>query len=139
MVVCQTDVVKYMLQKPILSGRIGKWAYALTEYDLTYETLPAMKGQVLADFITDHRVDVEKEVNCVNVCPWHLFFDDSVCKEGQGISYVLVSPNGLVHETLIRIEYPCTNNQIEYEALLLGLTHLNSMGVKHVDVFGILY
>ena len=25
-VVCQTDVLKHMLQKPILSGRIGEWA-----------------------------------------------------------------------------------------------------------------
>ena len=33
-VVCQTDVIKHMLQKPILSGRIGKWTYALVEYDL---------------------------------------------------------------------------------------------------------
>ena len=33
-VVCQTDVLKHMLQKPILSGRIGKWAYVLVEYDL---------------------------------------------------------------------------------------------------------
>src|SRR6185312_10265638 len=32
-VVCQTDVIKHMLQKPILSGRIGKWAYASVEYD----------------------------------------------------------------------------------------------------------
>ena len=33
-VVCQTDVIKHILQKPILSGRIGKWAYALVEYGL---------------------------------------------------------------------------------------------------------
>jgi hypothetical protein len=38
-VVCQTDVIKYMLQKLILSGRIGKWAYALVEYDLSCEPL----------------------------------------------------------------------------------------------------
>ena len=38
-VVCQTDVIKYMMQKPILSGRIGKWAYALIEYDLACEPL----------------------------------------------------------------------------------------------------
>jgi hypothetical protein len=25
----QTDVIKYMLQNPIMIGRIGKWAYAL--------------------------------------------------------------------------------------------------------------
>jgi hypothetical protein len=33
-VVGQTDVIKYMLQNPIMSGRIGKWAYAFIEYDL---------------------------------------------------------------------------------------------------------
>jgi hypothetical protein len=32
-VACEYDVIKHMLLKPILSGRIGKWAYALVEYD----------------------------------------------------------------------------------------------------------
>jgi hypothetical protein len=38
-VACQYDVIKHMLLKPILSGRIGKWAYALVQYDLAYEPL----------------------------------------------------------------------------------------------------
>ena len=42
-VVYQTDVIKHMLQKPILSGRIGKWAYALVEYDLACESLESMR------------------------------------------------------------------------------------------------
>jgi hypothetical protein len=50
-VACQYDVIKHMLLKPSLSGRIGKWAYALIEYDLVYELLRSMKGQVVADFI----------------------------------------------------------------------------------------
>ena len=50
-VVCQTDVIKHMLQKPILSGRIGKWAYALVEYDLACEPVKSMGGQTVADFI----------------------------------------------------------------------------------------
>ena len=41
-VTCQADVIKHMLQKPILSGRIGKWAYALVEYDLAYESLKSV-------------------------------------------------------------------------------------------------
>jgi hypothetical protein len=36
---CQYDVIKHMLLKPILNGRMGKWAYALVEYDLAYELL----------------------------------------------------------------------------------------------------
>jgi hypothetical protein len=43
-VACQLDVVKYMMQKPILSGRLGKWAYSLVEYDVKYEPLRATKG-----------------------------------------------------------------------------------------------
>jgi hypothetical protein len=57
-VACQYVVIKHMLLKSILSGRIGKWIYALVEYDLAYEPLRSMKGQVIANFIVDHNVDV---------------------------------------------------------------------------------
>jgi len=33
-VVSKDDVIKYMLSLPILSGRIGKWILALSEFDL---------------------------------------------------------------------------------------------------------
>jgi hypothetical protein len=46
-VACQADVITHMLQQSILSGRIGKWAYALIEYDLAYEPLKSMKDQVV--------------------------------------------------------------------------------------------
>jgi ribonuclease HI len=35
-----------------------------------------------------------------------------------------------------RLEYFCSNNQAEYEALLFGLEILESMDVKHVEAFG---
>jgi hypothetical protein len=53
----QTDVIKYMLQNPIMSGRIGKWAYALIEYDLAYVSLKFMKDHVVVDFIVQHQID----------------------------------------------------------------------------------
>jgi hypothetical protein len=56
-----------MLLKPILSGRVGKWAYALVVYDLAYELLISMTGQVVADFIVDHAVDVDRSVNFVQL------------------------------------------------------------------------
>jgi hypothetical protein len=58
-----------MIQKPILSGRLGKWAYSLVEYDLSYELLKAVKGQVMADFIVNHNIDVNDEC-LVAECPW---------------------------------------------------------------------
>jgi hypothetical protein len=52
-----------MLQNPIMSSRIGKWAYALIEYDLAYEPLKSMKGQVVAYFIAEHRIDDTHKLN----------------------------------------------------------------------------
>jgi hypothetical protein len=63
-VTCQDDVIKHMLQQPILSGRIGKWAYDLIEYDLAYESLISMKGQVVADFIVEHSIDQNSDESC---------------------------------------------------------------------------
>jgi hypothetical protein len=79
---CQYDVIKHMLLKPISSGRIGKWAYAFVEYDLAYEPLRSMKGQVVADFIVDHVVDADHSVDFVQLKPWGLHFNDSVCSKG---------------------------------------------------------
>jgi hypothetical protein len=47
-IACQTNVIGHMLQQLILSGKIRKWAYALIEYDLAYEPIKSMKGQVVA-------------------------------------------------------------------------------------------
>jgi ribonuclease HI len=130
------DIIKHMLLKLILSGRIGKWAYALVEYDLAYKPLRSMKGQVVADFIVDHAIDVGHSVGFVQLKPWELFFDGSVCSKGQGAGCVIVSPNGTKIDLSIRLEFACTNNQVEYEALLHGIEYLSDLGVRDVDVFG---
>ena len=121
-----------------MSGRIGKWAYALVEYDLAYEPLRAVRGQIVAGFIVENRINDEHdlEVGYVTCTPWKLFFDGSACDDGQEIGAVLISPNGTIFEFSNRLEEERTNNQVEYEALLFGLEFLESMGVKHVEAYG---
>jgi ribonuclease HI len=63
-------------------------------------------------------------------------FDGSACSEDQGVGIVLISPRGAIFEQSVRLEYFCTNYQAEYEAILLGLQILSSIGVKHVEAFG---
>jgi hypothetical protein len=60
------------------------WAYALIEYDLAYESLKSIKGQVVADFIVEHSIDQNSGESCnlVSIQPWKLFFDGSACREG---------------------------------------------------------
>ena len=47
-------------KRPILSGFIGRWAYALIEYHFAYESLRTTTGQVIADFIVDHKIKDER-------------------------------------------------------------------------------
>jgi hypothetical protein len=95
----------------------------LIEYDLAYEPLKSMKGQVVADFIIGHSIDQNNDESCnlVSIYPWKLFFDGSACREGQGVGVVLVLSKGAIFEQSVHLEYYCTNNQAEYEAILLGL------------------
>jgi hypothetical protein len=94
MVVCRHDIINCVLQRPILSGRLGKWAYSLVEYDLEYEALGAMKGQALADFVVEHQMEADANTCVAEEGTWKLFFDGSVCSCGQGIMCFIISPSG---------------------------------------------
>nr|AAM01153.2 Putative retroelement [Oryza sativa Japonica Group] len=116
-VICKADAVKYMLSAPILKGRVGKWIFSLPEFDLRYEPPKAIKGQAIADFIVEHRDD---SIGSVEMVPWTLFFDGSVCTHGCGIGLVIISPRGACFEFAYTIKPYATNNQAEYEAVLKG-------------------
>lgn len=64
--------------------------------------------------------------------PWKVYFIGLACKKGQGVGIVIISSNSVKFERLSRLNYYCTKNQAEYEALLFGLKILQSMQVKHV-------
>jgi hypothetical protein len=49
------DVIKHMLSMSILNGRTSKWILALSEFELRFESAKAVKGQIIAYFITEHR------------------------------------------------------------------------------------
>jgi hypothetical protein len=48
-IICKSDVIKHMLSAPVLKGRLGKWMFALSEFDIRYQPAKAVKGQALAD------------------------------------------------------------------------------------------
>jgi hypothetical protein len=97
-----------------------------------------MKGQIVAGFIVQHRIDkqFDIDVSYVTFTPWKLHFDGSVCRSGCGVGIIIISLGGAVFEALSRLDHKCTNNQIEYEALLFGLQILHDMRVKHVEAYG---
>jgi hypothetical protein len=127
------DVIKHMLSMPILNGRIGKWILALYEFELKFESAKAIKGQIIADFVTEHR---DPSIDLLEITSWALFFDGSSCGKGGGVRILLISPRGEMFEFAIPIQPTVTNNQAEYEALLRGLQYLKEVGAVSVEIYG---
>jgi ribonuclease HI len=67
---------------------------------------------------------------------WSLYFDGSKSKEGAGAGCIIIDPAG--NKTLLacRLEFECTNNIAEYEALLQGLRKALDMHIQNLVVFG---
>jgi hypothetical protein len=90
-IICKSDVIKHMLSAPVLKGRLGKWVFALSEFDIRYQPTKAVKGQALEDLIAER---VNTNMAALSVRAWAMYFDGSVCEDGCGIGILLVSPWG---------------------------------------------
>ncbi|KAK1617461.1 hypothetical protein QYE76_022978 [Lolium multiflorum] len=99
-VICKSDVIKHMLSAPVLKGRLGKWMFALSEFEIRYQPAKAVKGQALADLIAER---INTDVAALSVRAWAMFFDGSVCEDGCGIGVLLVSPRGATYSFSIKL------------------------------------
>jgi hypothetical protein len=88
--------------------------FALSEFDIRYQTVKAVKGQALADLIAE-RINID--IAALSVRAWAMYFDGSACGDGCGIGILLVSPRGATYSFSIRLPTACTNNLAEYEAV----------------------
>ena len=56
-------------------------------------------------------------------------------QRGSGVGLVLVSPEKIIVEKSLRLNFSATNNEAEYQALLKGMEMVQKMGGKTVRVF----
>ena len=132
-VICKSDVIKHMLSAPLLKGRLGKWMFALSEFDIRYQPAKAVKGQALADLIAER---INTDIAALSVRAWAMYFDGSACEAGCGIGILLVSPRGATYSFSIRLPTSCSNNVAEYEAVRKGMELLIEAGAEAVELFG---
>lgn len=67
---------------------------------------------------------------------WHMNFDGAIERNGDGASIWIIISGDESNFFSYKISFDCTNNMAEYEALVLGLEVLNSLGAKKIFVFG---
>ncbi|GJZ55010.1 reverse transcriptase domain-containing protein [Tanacetum coccineum] len=65
---------------------------------------------------------------------WTLFTDGSSCVDRCGAGVILTDPEGVEFTYALRFQFETTNNEAEYEALIVGLQIAEKMGVKNLEV-----
>ena len=67
--------------------------------------------------------------------PWEVYVDRASNQKDSGIRLVLISPEKVIVEKSLRLDFSATNNEAEYEALLIGIAMVQRMGGKSVKIF----
>ena len=141
--------LKTILRSADYTGRIAKWGTILGAFDIKYMPHTSIKGQVLADLVAEftklETVELpsggnmdEKLVGTVyQYClpTWEVYVDGASNKKGSGVELVLMSPEKVVIEKSLRLDFSTTNNEAKYKALLERMAMVQRMGGKSIKLF----
>ena len=135
--------LKMLLQRSDFTGRITRWGVYLGSLGVEYKPQTAIKGQVLAEFLAEFQCDPSNPTLFVptktqldlDVEKWELFVDGASNSKGSGAGIVLISPKGLVLQQAVRLKFSTSNNETEYEAMLIGLRTAKKLGANHLQIF----
>ncbi|KAG9454401.1 hypothetical protein H6P81_007305 [Aristolochia fimbriata] len=100
----------------------------------------------LANFLADHPVPAEweltedfpdEEIFLVEVFPpWEMYFDGVARRNGVGTGVLFVSPKKDLLPYSFALTQTCSNNEAEYQALLLGLNIAVEMQLSQLNIYG---
>ena len=128
--------MKQILHKPETSRRLVKWAIKLSEFDIRYNPRTAIKGQVLVDFIMEFTSTEPTETTQLasDLPIWRLSVDGAANAQGSGVGLILTSPDGIDVEYALRFEFQASNNEVEYEVVIVRLNLAHSMEADQLEV-----
>ena len=141
-IVLTTFPLKTVLHKPELTGRLVKWAVELSEFDITFQPWTTIKSQVLVNFVVNFTPNIHEQVEKELICMTKgaqlrmltLYVDGLSNFKGCRLGMVLISPDGDVLERSISYGFKATNNEVEYEAMIAGLSLAKEIGVQTLTV-----
>ena len=121
----------------------------LGDFDIKYMPRTSIKGQVLTDLVAEFAESLlEEEVERQNMdeklvgmvslqepLSWRVYIDGATNQRGSRVGLMVISPEKIIIEKSLRLGFSTTNNETEYEALLVGLTMVHKMGGKSVEIF----
>ena len=131
-VVLMDQPLKRAMSSPEAARRMALWAIELSEFDVQYRPRTAVNGQIVADFIAGYTQLEDKGVEGKKL--WSVHTDGSSTQHSGGAGVVIQTPEGDKIECIIRLDFPTTNNEAEYEALVAGLDLARSAGAENIII-----
>nr|XP_023905174.1 uncharacterized protein LOC112016943 [Quercus suber] len=119
--------LKAILRSADYIGRIVKWGTVLGAFNIKYMPRTSIKSQILTDLVAEFTEPSLEELE--------VYVDGTANQKGSEVGLVLVSPEKITIEKSFRLDFSATNNEVEYEALLMGMTMVRKMCGKAVEVF----
>ena len=118
-------------------------------FDIKYMPCTSVKGQVLTDLVAEFAENPleekmekqnmdEKSVDAISLqepLSWKVYVNGASNHKGSKVGLVLISPKRIKIEKSLRLGFSATNNEAEYEALLAGMTMVQKMDGKVVEIF----
>ena len=121
----------------------------LSEFEIIAITPTTVRGQAIADLLSNFpgedswniTDDVPSELPEIALMEtagaiWTLRFDGSSTISEEGVGIVLSKNIREIMAMSFKLDFPCTNNMVEYEAYFMGLVVAHEMGIKHLQVIG---
>ncbi|XP_074324047.1 uncharacterized protein LOC141660970 [Apium graveolens] len=123
------------MHKPETSGRLLKWTVELSQFDVEYKPRGALKGQALADFILEFPPQSDEDSMALIAVPGvaEPFDDKQNCAPWSRDR--TNNPKGHKLRSATHFTFKATNNDAEYEALIIGLKLALEMGVENLNVY----
>ena len=84
----------------------------------------------MADFIAEYTQLEGKGVEGLR--QWNIHTDGSSNRHAGGAGVVIQTPEGDKIESIIQLDFPTTNNKVEYEALVAGLDLTKAAGAENM-------
>ena len=144
LLVSRLDPLRYLFDRPVLTGRLMRWLLLLTEFDIQYVTQKSVKKSIVAyhfpflpvsdDRPIDDDFPDEQFVSVTSIVGWRLYFDSAANQSGFGIDILLISPQGDHIPRSIRLAFSdhhrLMNNVAEYQACITSLETVLDLGVR---------
>ncbi|XP_022876949.1 uncharacterized protein LOC111395179 [Olea europaea var. sylvestris] len=138
-VVLTNQPLRHILQKSDISGRLFKWAIELGKFDIYFKPRLVIKAQALADFIaelTPRSSKTQAKDPSMTLKIWEIFVDGASNSSGSGAGIIITSLDKTMEiQCTLRFEFEATNNEAEYEPIIIALELVKNLELEHVKFF----